>query len=90
MTLAPNRRHEIIIGNSHSEQYTPAIRAALPDWDVDQLTLWGCSYEPTAAIDERSKQKGCHIDGKEVKKYIETNIKANSKNPYLNPGKQSC
>jgi hypothetical protein len=89
-TLAPNRRHAIITGNSNSEPYTPAIRAALPGWDVDQLTLWGCSYEPSAATDERSKQKGCHIHGKEVKKYIETNISANSKNPYLNPGKQSC
>ena len=77
MTLAPNRRHAIIIGNSHSEQYTPAVRAALPDWDVDYLTMWGCSYEPSAATDDRSKQKGCHIYGKEVKKYIENNIKAN-------------
>jgi len=89
-TLAPNCRHAIIIGNSHSEPYTPAIRAVLPDWDVDQLTLWGCSYAPSTATDERSKQKGCHIHGKEVKKYIETNIKANSKILYLNPGKQSC
>ena len=75
--LAPNRRHAVIIGNSHSEQYTPAIRAALPNWDVDYLTMWGCSYEPSATTDETSNQKGCHIYGKEVKKYFQSNIQAN-------------
>ncbi|MCX5956657.1 MAG: SGNH hydrolase domain-containing protein [Cyanobacteria bacterium] len=77
ITLAPNRRHAVIIGNSHSEQYTPAIRAALPDWDVDYLTMWGCSYEPSATTDETSKKKGCHIYGKEVKNFIESNIQGN-------------
>jgi len=75
LTLAPNQRHAIVIGNSHSEQYRAAIQTALPDWDVDYFTMWGCSYEPPTTMSKRYKQKGCDIYGTEVKKYLDKNIK---------------
>lgn len=74
LTLAPNRPHALIIGNSHSEQYTMAIRTALPGWDVDSLTMWGCSYEPPSTMDWRYKQKGCNLYVSGVNKFLEKSV----------------
>lgn len=75
LTPASNRPRAFIIGNSHSEQYTAAIKTALPDWDVDYFTMWGCSYEPPTTSDPRFKQKDCDIYGQEVKNFLDKNIK---------------
>jgi peptidoglycan/LPS O-acetylase OafA/YrhL len=76
LDLAPKRPHAVVIGNSHSEQYIPAIKTALPDWDVDYFTMWGCSYEPPSTMGPRFKQKGCDIYGKEVTSTLNKNIKS--------------
>ena len=44
ITILPDKNNAILIGNSHSLQYKPMVQAALPEWNVLSLTMWGLNY----------------------------------------------
>jgi len=75
ITILPDKNNAILIGNSHSLQYKPMVQAALPEWNVSSLTMWGCSYLPKDQFTENEVMfKGCHVYGERIKALLSKSL----------------